>query len=170
MLLASFSLLSKPPPASLILAGEYLPIPLEEFSMRAILQDLRFGFRNLRKTRGLTAVAIITLALGIGANTAIFSVIDAVLLRPLPFHNSGQLVRLFETESAPGHYPFSGPDFLDWKAQSHSFQDMTLYAWAPAYNLGDVGRAEHVIGTPTESNFFSLLGARPLLGRTWAPD
>ncbi|HEY6971215.1 MAG TPA: ABC transporter permease [Candidatus Angelobacter sp.] len=138
--------------------------------MRAILQDLRFGFRNLKKTRGLTVVAIITLALGIGANTAIFSVIDAVLLRPLPFQDSGQLVRLWETESAPGHYPFAGPDFVDWKTQSHSFEDMTLYAWAPAYNLGDQGRAEHVIGTPTESNFFSLLGARPLLGRTWAPD
>src|SRR5215467_9664274 len=168
MLLASFSLLSKPPPASLILAGEYLPIPVEEFSMRAILQDLRFGFRNLRKTRGLTAVAIITLALGIGANTAIFSVIDAILLRPLPFHDSGQLVRLYETESAPGQYPFAGPDFVDWKAQSHSFEDMALYSWPHSYNLSDQGRAEHIIVTPTEANFFALLGARPLLGRTWA--
>ncbi|HEY6253287.1 MAG TPA: ABC transporter permease [Candidatus Angelobacter sp.] len=136
----------------------------------SFLQDLRYGFRNLLRTRGLTAVAIITLALGIGANTAIFSVIDAILLRPLPFHDSGQLVRLYETESAPGHYPFAGPDFVDWKAQSHSFEDMTLYSWPHSYNLSDQGRAEHVIGTPTESNFFALLGARPLLGRTWASD
>src|SRR5215469_5325649 len=136
--------------------------------MQSILQDLRYGLRNLLRTRGLTTVAIITLALGIGANTAIFSVIDAVLLRPLPFHDSGQLVRLYETESAPGHYPFAGPDFVDWKAQSHSFEDMTLYSWSHSYNLSDQGRAEHVMGTPTEANFFALLGARPLLGRTWA--
>lgn len=138
--------------------------------MGSFLQDLRFGCRNLLKTRGLIAVAVITLALGIGANTAIFSVIDAVLLRPLPFHDSGKLVRLYETESAPGHYPFAGPDFVDWKAQSHSFEDMTLYGWEHDYNLSDQGHAEHVIGVPTESNFFTLLGARPLLGRTWAPD
>ncbi len=136
--------------------------------MESILQDLRYGFRNLLRTRGLTAVAIITLALGIGANTAIFSVVDAVLLRPLPFHDSGQLVRLYETESAPGHYPFAGPDFVDWKTQSHSFEDMTLYSWSHAFNLSGEGHAEHVIGTPTEANFFSVLGARPLLGRTWA--
>jgi predicted permease len=135
--------------------------------MESILQDLCYGIRNLLRTRGMTAVAIITLALGIGANTAIFSVIDAVLLRPLPFHDSGQLVRLYETESAPGHFPFAGPDFLDWKAQSQSFEDMTLYAWPHAYNLSGEGGAEHVIGIPTEANFFTLLGARPLLGRTW---
>lgn len=138
--------------------------------MGSIRQDLCYGFRNLLKTRGLTAVAVITLALGIGANTAIFSVIDAILLRPLPFHDSGQLVRLYETESAPGHYPFAGPDFVDWKAQSHSFEDMTLYSWPHSYNLSDQGRAQHVIGNPTEANFFAVLGARPLLGRTWAPD
>lgn len=137
--------------------------------MTSVLQDLRYGFRNLLKTRGMTAVAIITLALGIGANTAIFSVIDAVLLRPLPFQDSGQLLQLYETESAPGHYPFAGPDFIDWKAQSHSFQDMTLYSWPQSYNLSGEGRAEHVTGIATESNFFALLGARPLLGRTWAP-
>jgi len=138
--------------------------------MGSIVQDLRYVFRTLRKTRGVTIVAVVTLALGIGANTAIFSVIDAILLRPLPFHDSGHLVRLAETESAPGHYPFAGPDFIDWKAQSRSFEDMTLYSWPHSYNLSDQGRAEHVIGTPTESNFFTLLGARPLLGRTWAPD
>jgi putative ABC transport system permease protein len=136
--------------------------------VETFLQDLRFGFRNLMKTRGLTAVAIITLALGIGANTAIFSVIDAVLLRPLPFSHPGELVRLYETEAAPGNYPFTGPDFFDWKTQNKSFQDMTLYSWGQDMNLSDNGRAERVIGNSTESNFFTLLGARPLLGRTWA--
>jgi putative ABC transport system permease protein len=137
--------------------------------MESLLQDLRYGIRNLGKTRGLTTVAIITLALGIGANTAIFSVIDAVLLQPLPFHNPGSLVRVYQTEAAPGNFPFSGPDFLDWKKQNHSFEDMSLFGWGHDMNLSDAGRADHVIAFPTESNFFSLLGARPLLGRTWAP-
>ena len=136
--------------------------------METIWQDIRFGFRNLLKTRGLTAVAVITLAFGIGANTAIFSIVDAVLLRPLPFGNPGQLVRLYETEAAPGHYPFAGPDFLDWKSQAKSFQDMALYAAWPDMNLSDAGVPERMHVTHTESNFFSLLGQRAMLGRTWA--
>ncbi|HZU21428.1 MAG TPA: ABC transporter permease [Terriglobales bacterium] len=136
--------------------------------METIWQDLRFGFRNLLKTRGVTLVAVITLALGIGANTAIFSIVDAVLLRPLPFHNPGQLVRLYETEGAPGHYPFAGPDFLDWKTQAKSFQDMALYSTFPDMNLNDVGVPERMHVTHTEANFFSLLGQRAMLGRTWA--
>lgn len=136
--------------------------------METIWQDIRFGFRNLLKTRGLTIVAVITLAFGIGANTAIFSIVDAVLLRPLPFGNPGELVRLYETEAAPGHYPLTGPDFLDWKTQAKSFADMTFYATFPSMNLSDGGQPEHVQVTHTESNFFSLLNARPILGRTWA--
>src|SRR5215471_13800655 len=113
--------------------------------MGSILQDLRYGFRNLLKTRGLTAVAVITLALGIGANPAIFSVIDAILLRPLPFHDSGQLVRLYETESAPGQYPFAGPDFVDWKTQNSTFQDMTMFGWPNDVNLSGKGEPDHVV-------------------------
>ncbi|HKD90581.1 MAG TPA: ABC transporter permease [Terriglobales bacterium] len=135
--------------------------------METIWQDIRYGIRNLLKTRGLTIVAVVTLALGIGANTAIFSIVDAVLLRPLPFGDPGQLVRLYETEPAPGHYPLTGPDFLDWKTQAKSFQDMSLYSTYPNLNLSDGGTPEHVNVTHTESNFFSLLQARPMLGRTW---
>ncbi len=134
-----------------------------------LAQDFRYAMRGLRRSPGFAAVAIITLALGIGANTAMFSVIEAVLLRPLPFANPGQLVRMYETEAAPGTYPFTGPDFLDWKAQNRTFQDMTLFGWGNALNLSGAGSPEHVVGMPTEANFFSLLGARPLLGRTWAP-
>ena len=97
--------------------------------MRTYLQDLRYAVRNLLKSRGFTAVAAITLTIGIGANTAIFSIIDAILLRPLPYRNPGQLVRLYETEAAPGHYPFAGPDFVDWKSQNKTFQDMALFGW-----------------------------------------
>lgn len=121
--------------------------------MRSVLQDLRYGVRNLLRTRGLTTVAIITLALGIGANTAVFSVVDAVLLRPLPFHDSGQLVRLYETESAPGNYPFTGPDFLDWKAQSRSLEDMTLLNWMRAYNLSS-GDTRSMCWAPPRSRIF----------------
>src|SRR5690242_201406 len=133
-----------------------------------LLQDFTYGMRGLRRAPGFAAVAVLTLALGIGANTAIFSIIYAVLLRPLPYEKPGQLVRLYETEAAPGNYPFTGPDFLDWKTQNHSFQDMTLISWPHSMNLSGQGEPDHVMGIPTESNFFSLLGARPLLGRMWA--
>ena len=137
--------------------------------MRTCLQDLRYAVRNLLKSPGFTAVAAITLTIGIGANTAIFSIIDTVLLRPLPYRNPGQLVRLYETEAAPGRYPFAGPDFVDWKAQNKTFQDMTLLGWPHDFNLSGEGQLDHVLGVPTEANFFSLLGVGPLLGRTWAP-
>jgi predicted permease len=137
--------------------------------MRTCLQDLRYAVRNLLKSPGFTAVAAITLTIGIGANTAIFSIIDTVLLRPLPYRSPGQLVRLYETEAAPGRYPFAGPDFVDWKAQNKTFQDMTLLGWQRDFNLSGEGQLDHVLGVPTEANFFALLGVGPLLGRTWAP-
>jgi putative ABC transport system permease protein len=136
--------------------------------MNSLAKDFFYAWRGLRRAPGFAVVAILTLALGIGANTAIFSVIHAVLLRPLPYQNPGELVRMYETEDAPGNYPFTGPDFLDWKTQNHSFQDMAVYSWGHDMNLSGKGQPDHVIGTPVESNFFSLLGARPLLGRTFA--
>ena len=136
--------------------------------MATLFHDLRYAFRNLGNARGFALVAALTLAIGIGANTAIFSIIDTILLRPLPYRDPSQLVRLNETESAPGKYPFALPDFVDWKAQNSTFQDMTLFAWPHDMNLSAGGRPEHVLALPTEANFFSLLGAAPLLGRTWA--
>src|SRR5437660_1714588 len=118
--------------------------------MESLVQDLRYGLRSLRNTTGLTLVALITLALGIGANSAIFSIVNAVLLRPLPFQHPEQLLRLYETEAAPGHYPFASPDYFDWKKQSQTMQDMTLYGWAADMNLSDNGRAEHVNVSATE--------------------
>jgi putative ABC transport system permease protein len=138
--------------------------------MRTFIQDLRYAVRTLVTSRGFAVVAILTLAAGIGANTAIFSIIDAVLLRSLPYRNPDRLVRLYETEAAPGKYPFTGPDFVDWKMQNSTFADMTLYGWSGELNVSGKDRADHVVGVPTEANFFSLLGATPLLGRTWAPN
>jgi putative ABC transport system permease protein len=137
--------------------------------MTELFQDLRYAARMLRNNLAFSIIAIVTLASGIGVNTAIFSVVDAVLLRPLPFGDPGQLVRLHETEAAPGKYPFTAPDFLDWKTQNHTFQDMTLYAWTNSFNLSGEGTPNRVIGVRTEANFFSVLGSKALMGRTWAP-
>jgi putative ABC transport system permease protein len=137
--------------------------------MQTLLQDLRYALRSLWKSPGFAIVATATLAIGIGANTAIFSIIETVLLRPLPYHNPEQLLRLYETESAPGTYPFAGPDFLDWKTQNSTFQDMALFNWPQDMNLSGKGEPDHVLALPTEANFFSLLGVTPLLGRCFAP-
>jgi len=136
---------------------------------RNCVYDLRYAARTLARARGLAVVAAITLTVGIGANTAIFSIIDTVLLRPLPFRDAEQLVRLNETEAAPGRYPFAGQDFLDWKTQNKTFQDMTLFGWARDMNLGGAGTPEHINGLPAEANYFSLLGVSPMIGRTFAP-
>jgi putative ABC transport system permease protein len=133
-----------------------------------LLQDLGYALRQLRRSPGFTIVAVLTLAIGMGANTAVFSVIDTILLRPLPYRDPDQLVRLYETEAAPGNYPFAPPDYLDWKAQNKTFADMALFGWFQDMNLSGEGRPDHVLGVPTEANFFSLLGVNPLLGRTWA--
>ncbi len=137
--------------------------------MRTCLRDVRYAARNLLRSRGFAAVAALTLTIGIGANTAIFSVIDTILLRPLPYRDPGQLVRLYETEAAPGTYPFAAPDFLDWRAQNKTFQDMSLFGWLNDMNLSGEGRPDHVLAVPTQANFFGLLGAQPILGRTWLP-
>ena len=88
--------------------------------------DIRYGFRTLRKNPGFATVAILTLALGIGANTAMFSAVNSVLLAPLPFTQPERLVQLWQTESAVPQAPFAAPDFVDWRAQNQTFEDMTL--------------------------------------------
>src|SRR6201990_1263946 len=92
--------------------------------MRTLLQDLRFGMRALVKRPGFTAVAVLTLALGIGANTALFSVVNAVLLSAMPYRDAERLVILRETVGKDGWGAVAYPNFLDWKAQSSSFEDM----------------------------------------------
>ena len=136
--------------------------------MSTLLQDLRYAFRNLLKSRGFAVV---------GRRRA--GARDRRQHRHLQHHRhhpaaavavspSEQLLRLYETESAPGHYPFAGPDFLDWKAQNNTFQDMTLFGWPARHEPERQWAAGPRLGLPTEANFFSLLGVEPLLGRTWA--
>ncbi len=135
--------------------------------MESLLHDIKFSVRMLLKAPAFTIVAILTLALGIGANTAIFSVINAVLLRPLPFHEPDRLVQLWETEAAPGTYPFAGPDYLDWQAQNHTLEATSLYTWGRNFNASGAGQPEPVLALNTQANFFSVLGVRPFLGRTF---
>ncbi|MGA9207525.1 MAG: ABC transporter permease, partial [Terriglobales bacterium] len=130
-------------------------------------QDVRYAVRMLARNPGFAAVAVVTLALGIGANTAIFSVVDAVLLRPLPFHEPAQLLSLHETESAPGTYPLTGPDYLDWQAQTQTLQGTSLFDWGETMNASGSGEPESADVVRTESNFFSLLGVAPILGRAF---
>jgi putative ABC transport system permease protein len=137
--------------------------------MRALQQDIAYFWRSFARTPGFFGVVVLTLALGIGANTAIFSVINAVLLRPLPFRNPDRLVRLFETEAAPGNYPFAGPDYLDWQAQNRALEKMSLFRWYRRSNISGSGQPESALTTAAEASFFDVLGVRPLMGRTFAP-
>ncbi len=130
--------------------------------------DVRYAGRVLRKSPGFAAIAILTLALGIGANTAIFSVVNATLLKPLPFRNPEKVVALWQTESAPGSYPLTGEDYLGWKAENHTLEGMSLYSWPSSSNVTAGAVPEGATVVRTEGNFFSLLGVYPQIGRTFA--
>ena len=140
------------------------------------LQDIRYGLRNLARNPGFTIVALLTLALGIGANTTIFSVIDNTLLKPLPFPDSSRLVLVWETfgQGRDNWNIVSAPNFWDFQKQSHSFESMAIFDSAGrGYNLSSSGNkqeAEQVSGLRVSSGFFSVLGAKPLLGRTFLPE
>ena len=140
--------------------------------LRDLWHDLRYGARMMRKAPGFTAVAVLTLALGIGANTAIFSVVDAVLLRPLPFTHPERLVRLFRTHpNMPGgRQTLSRADFLALRERSRAFAAVAVYQATDdgfTYTGGD--HPEQVFGAFVSADFFTVLGARPLLGRAFAP-
>ena len=139
--------------------------------MQTLLQDLRYGLRVLAKNSGLTAVAVITLALGIGANTAIFSVVNAALLRPLPYEDPSRLVYVWSAEKARGinQSTVSIPDLHDWREQSRAFDGMAGW-WSGTYNLSGGDEPQQVDGWTVSPNFFQVLGARPRLGRTFALD
>ncbi|MGA2846909.1 MAG: ABC transporter permease [Candidatus Acidiferrales bacterium] len=136
----------------------------------SLLQDLRYGARMLRKSPGFTAVAILTLALGIGANTAIFSIVYGVLLAPLPYHDASRLVVLNETTPRVGTVSVSYPNFIDWRAQSRSFSQMA-YIEEMSFNLAgaSVSRPENIQGDSVSPNFLSMIGVHPFLGRDFEP-
>ncbi len=138
------------------------------------LKDIRYAFRFLKRNPTFTLIVTCTLALGIGANTAIFSIINAVLLRPLPFKEPERLVMIWETLVKDGidHVPASAPNYFDWKEQSRSFEDMATIFFSPEYgfNLAINGVAERVPGGQVSASLVPLLGIRPLLGRNFLPE
>jgi predicted permease len=132
--------------------------------LETVFQDFRFALRMLRKSPGFTAVAVLTLALGIGANTAIFSIIDAALLNALPYPDAGRLVILNESLPKMAGDMVSWPDFLDWRAQSRAFDAMAAYQLTSSTLL----RAGNAVKIPVQfvsPSYFSILGVRPYLGR-----
>jgi len=137
--------------------------------METLLQDLRFSLRMLVKNPGFTAVAAITLALGIGANTAIFSVVNAVLLRPLPYRDPSRLVLMNESSKQLPDMSVSYPDYLDWRDRSRSFE--RIAAVQPAqYTLSGVERPERLGGWNVTADFFPTLGVTPAVGRGLTPQ
>jgi predicted permease len=142
--------------------------------MTGLLQDLRYALRQLRRSPGFTAVAVITLALGIGANTSIFSVVNGVLLRPLTFKDPDRLVRVWHVpppKSFPGMTTFSvsAANYLDWERQNHVFERMAIYTYR-GFTLTGGDKPEQVDGCAATSGFFSTLGVQPVLGRGFLPE
>jgi putative ABC transport system permease protein len=132
-------------------------------------QDLRYGFRVLAKSPGFSIIAILTLALGIGANTAIFSVVNGVLLNPLPYPYPDQLVSMFQEIPNFQNASISYPNFLDWQKMNRSFQAMAAYR-STGFNLSGNGEPERLHGEMISAGFFEILGVNPLLGRTFSAD
>lgn len=134
--------------------------------LHTFVQDIRYGLRMLQRSPGFTSVAVLTLALGIGANTAIFSVVYGVLLRPLPFKDPGRLIVLNETTPRVGAVAVSYPNFLDWREQSQTFSQMAPIT-SVEFNLAGVSQPESITGLAVSPNFLSMMGVRPLLGRNF---
>src|SRR3954467_6130595 len=151
------------------------PIPMGSERKRNMFadlsQDVRYGLRMLLKNPGFTAIAVLALALGIGAKSAIFSVVNALLLRPLPYKNPQQLVVIWENATHLG-FPKNTPspaNFLDWQKQSTVFDGMGAFA-EKTFNLTGVGEPERLEGRRVSATLFDLLGVKPIIGRNFVPD
>ena len=138
--------------------------------MDTLLADLRYALRTLRRSPGFTAVAVLTLALGIGANTAIFSVVNAVLLRPLPFHDPDRLVLLWERSPQLEFMTVAYPDFVDWREQSRAFEDIAVFNRYRTLNLTGVAEPERLATAVVTASLFPVLGAQAAVGRTFLPN
>jgi putative ABC transport system permease protein len=141
--------------------------------MESLFKDIRYGFRSLWKRPGFTAVAVLTLALGIGANTAIFSVVNATLLRPLPFRDPERVLMLWgflpKMAQTADKLPFAAGNFLSLKEQNHSLENLAAFrAWG--WQLTGAGEPELLSGARVSSDFFQAVGASPMLGRSFTPE
>jgi len=137
--------------------------------MTGIAQDIRYALRQLRKSPSFTTVTVLTLALGIGANTAIFSVVNGVLLNPLPFHDANRIVSMFQDSPNffKGSIPY--PNFLDWRRDNRSFEAMAAYRSTDGSITG-TGQAEYVHAQRISATFFPILGVKPILGRNFTAE
>ena len=137
--------------------------------MNALLQDIRYTLRMLAKSPGFTAVAVLTLALGIGANTALFSVVNGVLLNPLPYPHPNQIVSLYSKPADFTEASISYPDFLDWVRDNRTLSSVAAYRSFQSFNLIGQGEPERVSAAEVSASFFSTLGVNPILGRNFSP-
>src|SRR6266436_3731687 len=143
-------------------------------ALETVVQDIRFGLLMLRRNPGFTAVAVLTLVLGIGANTAIFSVVNAILLRPLPFPDPGRLMMIWHTppqRSFPGvaRFVVSPANYLDWRSQNHAFDQIAAIGFR-SLTLTGMGQPESVTGAAVSADFFSVLRVWPSAGRGFVAD
>ena len=142
------------------------------FSFDRVFQDVRYALRTLRSTPGFTFTAVAILALGIGANTAIFSLVSSTLLRSLPFETPERLVMVWDDFRPAGGPPRGEPtlaDFVDWRDGTGSFDELAAYL-PVSYNLTGGGEPERLAGARTTTNLFATLGMQAVLGRTFVPD
>ena len=137
--------------------------------LETLILDLRYGLRMLARNPGFTAVAVVTLALGIGANTAMFSVVNGVLLNPLPYWQPDRLVALYRRDAHYGRETIPYLSFLDWADKNQSFSALAAFEWC-AFNVTGSGEPERVQGRMVSASFFPLLGIQPILGRGFLPD
>jgi predicted permease len=140
----------------------------EEAAVTTLLQDLKFAIRMLAKSPAFTIIAVLTLALGIGANTALFSVVNGVLLNPLPYPQPDQLVTLHESKPNFETGSISYPNFLDWQKDNHTFSSMAV-SRSNSFNMTGLGDAEQVNAEFVTSDFFPILGVKPVAGRAFLP-
>jgi predicted permease len=141
--------------------------------MSGFVQDLRFALRQIAKKPGFSAIVVLTMALGIGANAAIFSVLNAVLLRPLPYSHPEQLVKVWSRFTGIGlpndQNAVSAPEFRDYQQLNHSFSEMAIIG-SGTFNLGVKGSPQRVVGAAVSPNLFGMLGEHALIGRTFLPE
>src|SRR6202142_3626098 len=138
--------------------------------MTGLLQDLRYALRQFVKTPGVTLIVVITIALGVGANTALFSVVNGVLLNPLPYPQPDQLVTLHESKPNFNTGSVSYPNFLDWQKDNHTLSSMAV-SRSYSFSLTGLGSAEQAQAQLVTPDFFPILGVKPVTGRTFvSPD
>ena len=138
--------------------------------MDTLLRDLRYVARSFRRSPGFFVVTALTLALGIGATTAIFSVVNGVLLQPLPYPNSDRIVQIFQTNKSGERNSVTEPNFADWKAGTRSFSSLAMHSWSNTVTVNGLSEPARARATQVSGDFFTVFGVKPEIGRTFVND